>query len=117
MNGGAIGHRERRRHTGEFLRLDGVEFVVAAQHQGHRAVGAFDDQRLHRLFGGDAQQLAQLLDRLDAGRGNLLHCLGHGGARFAGRRRRGGFDVRRVVVIIAVGDGVFARIREDVEFL
>ena len=42
-NGPSPGHGQRRGDAVELLRLDGIKFVVPAQHERDWAVRAFDD--------------------------------------------------------------------------
>ncbi len=51
-----VGHAQWRGDAGQLLRLDGVQFVIAADQQRDRAaVCAFDQQRLDDAAGGQPE--------------------------------------------------------------
>ena len=91
--------------------------MIAAQYERDRAVHAVNDQCFQGLLRADIQRRAQRADGFHVRRCNLFEFL-------PGRRslvlRSQGFrrlDIRGVIVGIAVGDGVFAGIGQDMEFL
>ena len=69
---GSISHSEGGCYTGELLRLDCVQFMIAAQNQRDGAVGASHDQRFERLLGCHREHLAKLFDRACTGGCHLL---------------------------------------------
>ena len=95
-------------HAREFLRFDGIQFMVAAEAQrDEAAVIGIHHQRLQHLMRATTQEGGERLDGLRAGRFHFRHCLGGRGARRGGCHGLGFLDVRGISVAVGEGDGVF----------
>ena len=88
-----VRHRQGRRHTGNLLRLDGVQFMVAPQGQRNRLCGAFDNQRFQCLLWPDFEHFAQRLDGPGARRRHLGERLCRYRSFAVWRDGRGHFEV------------------------
>ena len=121
------GEPESVLQSAQLAGLDLVQFVVAADQQqpdlqtGHLAAGipAVDGEydRLDRAFERHAEQFGDILATLLARRRHLAHRLLRRQPIGNQRHRLGHLDVGGVVGRRAVGDGVFARVRDDLEFV
>jgi hypothetical protein len=103
---------------GELLRLHGVQFVIAANHQGdHLSVAAVHQQGLGAARRVNLQELAQLRDAARTRRRRHDERPGGGGARRGGRQRGRQFEIRRVIAAVGEHDGVLPGVGENVKFL
>ena len=94
--------------AGEFLCLDGVEFMVAAEAQRYQAaVISIHHQRFQHLISATAQEGGERVDGLRARRFHFDQCFGGRGARCRGCHGLGFLDVRGISVAVGEGDGVF----------
>ena len=112
------GHAQRIGDPGQLLRLDGVQLMIAADHQrNHAAVAAVDQQRLDGLFGADAEQRAEVGNRAYFRRRDARERLGRRRARPRIRRRGGHLEVRGIAVGVREHDRVLAGVGQHMEFL
>ena len=111
-------HAQRTRHASDLLRLDGIEIVIAAQHQGHQAaIFARHQQGLRDLRGVDFQEGADLGDGVGLLCRDFFQRFARRRTRCMWRRRRHHLDVGGVVALGAESDQVFAGVGEHVEFM
>jgi len=110
----------------EFLRLDLIQIMVAAQQDQAKAaglalfeLGADDSNGLDHLLDADLQEGGNVLAAHHAGRGYGLQQFGRSRARRGGRQRLGKFNVGGILRTgrRAEGDGVFARIGKYVKLM
>jgi len=102
----------------QFLRLDRIQLVIAADHERHdRVIGAFDDECLDAARWLDLQKAGQVFDRLRARSRHLLELLFGSGARHDGGQGDGRLEIRCVVIAIGEDNGVFTGIRYDMKLL
>src|SRR5580658_2384963 len=111
-------HPQGAKDAGELLRLDGVQLVVAAQHQRHDLIVlTVDDQGLHAARRLDPEDLRQLRDGAHARGRHAAQRLVRSGPRAGRRHRRGGLETRGVIVAVGEHDRILAGRREHVELL
>ncbi len=91
--------------------------MIAAQHQRYRAIRALDDQRLHGLRCIDTEQLANVVYGFGLRRLDFLEILSCCRPVTHGRICCSRLDIRCVIIGVAVGDGILARVGNDMKFL
>jgi len=112
-----VGGEAKRIHSRQFLRFDFVQGMVAAQEQQHECVRVHHRDGLDRLCERRAEQGRYVLAAGHARGRDLVHGCGGSRARRLRRQRLGHFDVRSVVRIRAVGDGILAGVGEHVKLV
>ncbi len=119
-----LGRHAGAGQTGELAHLDLVDRMIAAHQQQHDGCGLpglvaihCEHDRLEGLLQGNAQQRRDILAFGRARRGRLLQRLRRCRARGDQRQSFGLLDVRGKVGTLAVGNGIFAGIGNDVKLM